>query len=254
MTTTKGNRPMTDSDARRRLHPVGRPSRDSEFAEARLLVVDDDPANVALLAALLALSGYRNVVTEMDPRKVLAMLPEVDPDLIILDLHMPHLDGFAVLAQIREFARAEALPVLVLTADVTPVASERALGSGAQDFVIKPFSIGEVLVRVRNLLRARFVYTALQSAIAHRREAVLRALWLTDSLNSEQQAAERLRFLDGVKDTLLQTVSHDLRNPIWAMLPRWIRGPAGQPIKRCHRHRPSQPHGGFPAGQESTGR
>ena len=108
--------------------------------------------------------------------------------------------------------------MLVLTADATPVASERALGSGAQDFVIKPFSIGEVLVRVRNLLRARFVYTALQSAIAHRREAVLRALWLTDSLNSEQQAAERLRFLDGVKDTLLQTVSHDLRNPIWAML------------------------------------
>jgi len=209
---------MTDSDARRRLHPVGRPSRDSEFAEARLLVVDDDPVNVALLVAVLARAGYRNVVSEMDPRKVLALLPQVDPDLVILDLHMPHLDGFAVLAQIRHLAPPEALPVLVLTADATPVASERALGSGAQDFVIKPFSIGEVLVRVRNLLRARFVYTALQSAIADRREAVLRALWLTDSLNSEQQAAERLRFLDGVKDTLLQTVSHDLRNPIWAML------------------------------------
>ena len=83
------------------MHPVGRPSRDSEFAEARLLVVDDDPVNVALLVAVLARAGYRNVVTEMDPRKVLTMLPDVDPDLVILDLHMPHLDGFAVLAQIR---------------------------------------------------------------------------------------------------------------------------------------------------------
>ncbi len=211
---------MTESNVNPycQLHPVPPDSRDEQFAAARVLVIDDDPANVALLAALLALAGYRNVVTEMDPREVLAMLPEVDPDLVILDLRMPHLDGFAVLAQIREFAPAEALPVLVLTADATPMSSERALGCGAQDFVIKPFSTGEVLVRVRNLLRARFVYTALQSAITHRREAVLRALWLMDTLDSEQQSAERLRFLDGVKDTLLQTVSHDLRNPIWAML------------------------------------
>ena len=202
----------------RRLHPVRPESLDGQFAAARLLVIDDDPATVALLIAVLGRAGYPNVISEMDPRKVLAILPEIDPDLIILDLHMPHLDGFAVLGQIRDFAPMDALPVLVLTADATPVASERALASGAQDFVIKPFLTGEVLVRVRNLLRARFVYTALQSAVSHRREAVLNALWLTDSLDSEQRAADRLRFLDGVKDTLLQTVSHDLRNPIWALL------------------------------------
>ena len=191
---------------------------DEKFAAARLLVIDDDPVNVALLDALLQQAGYLNVATETDPRKVLARLPQLDPDLVILDLHMPHLDGFAVLAQIRTFASSEALPVLVLTADATPVASERALGFGAQDFVIKPFSAGEVLVRARNLLKSRFVYKALQDTIEQRRKAVTSALWLTATLNSEQQVSERLRYLDGVKDALLQTVSHDLRNPIWAML------------------------------------
>ena len=197
---------------------LGLGAGDGRYAGARLLVIDDDPVNVALLDALLRQAGYLNVATEMDPRKVTALLPQLDPDLVILDLHMPHLDGFAVLAQIRTFASAEALPVLVLTADATPVASERALGSGAQDFVIKPFSAGEVLVRARNLLRSRFVYQALQDSIEQRRAAVTSALWLTTTLSSEQQNSERLRYLDGVKDTLLQTVSHDLRNPIWAVL------------------------------------
>src|SRR6478752_7046169 len=108
-----------------RLHSVGPDSRDGQFAAARMLVVDDDPATVALLIAVLGQAGYLNVISEMDPRKVLAMLPDFDPDLIILDLHMPHLDGFAVLSQIRDFAPVDALPVLVLTADATPVASER---------------------------------------------------------------------------------------------------------------------------------
>ena len=188
-----------------------------QYADARVFIVDDNAANVALLVAVLDRAGYRKLFTEMDPRQVLPRLPVVDPDLIILDLHMPHLDGFAVLEQIRGFTSAEALPVLVLTADTTPAASERALSSGAQDFVTKPFSNGEVLVRVQNLLRARFLYTALRSSILHEREAVVRARWLTSAFDSEQQTSERLRFLDGLKDTLLQTVSHDLRNPIWAV-------------------------------------
>ena len=192
------------------------PSR-GQYADARVFVVDDNAANVALLAAVLDRAGYRNLFTEMDPRQVLPRLPVVDPDLVILDLHMPHLDGFAVLQQIRGFTSAEALPVLVLTADTTPAASGRALGSGAQDFVTKPFSNGEVLVRVQNLLRARFMYTALRSSILHEREAVVRSRWLTSAFNSEQQTSERLRFLDGLKDTLLQTVSHDMRSPVWAV-------------------------------------
>jgi signal transduction histidine kinase len=150
---------------------------------------------------------------------VLPRLPEVDPDLIILDLHMPHLDGLAVLEQIRRFAPSEYLPVLVLTADTTSRASQQALIAGAQDFVTKPFNNAEVLLRTRNLLETRFLYTTLRGSIIRQtsdREREERRLTL--ALVSEQEAVARLRLRDGLKDILLQTVSHDLRNPITAVL------------------------------------
>ena len=71
------------------------------LAEARVFVIDDHPSNVALLQAVLTRAGMRRIFTETDSRQVLPRLADVDPDLVVLDLHMPHLDGFAVLAQIR---------------------------------------------------------------------------------------------------------------------------------------------------------
>jgi DNA-binding response OmpR family regulator len=79
-------------------------------------------------------------------------LAEVDPDLIVLALHMDHLDGFTVLEQIRRFAPGEYLAVLILTKDITAAALVRALRGGAQDFVSKPFNETEVQLRVQNLL------------------------------------------------------------------------------------------------------
>ena len=189
-----------------------------QLSEARVLIVDDNQQNVALLVAVLKRAGYRNLFTELDSRMIESRLDEVDPDLVMLDLNMPFLDGFAVLGQIRQFAPAEAVPVLVLTAETTSTASERALRAGAQDFMTKPFSNGEVLVRAQNLLRQRFMYTTLRSSILRERESEVKAHWLSSALNSEQENVERLRQLDDLKDILLQTVSHDLRNPIWAVL------------------------------------
>lgn len=194
------------------------PILSERFADARLFIVDDNSTNVALLRAILSRAGFRNLYSETDSRLVLSRLPEVDPDLIILDLHMPHLDGYAVLEQIRQLADHDSLPVLVLTADTTPAASERALGSGAQDFVTKPFSNGEVLVRTRNLLRTRFAFTALRSSMLRHREVARQSRELSVALSAEQDATEQLRMLDGLKSTLLQTVSHDLRSPISAVL------------------------------------
>jgi signal transduction histidine kinase len=192
---------------------------DDLLAEARVFVIDDHPSNVALLQAVLTRAGIHRIFTETDSRQVLPRLGEVDPDLIVLDLHMPHLDGFAVLAQIREYAPSDYLPVLVLTADTTATASERALSAGAQDFVTKPFNNSEVVLRARNLLETRFLYTSLRSSIVRQAGDRLREeRRLSEALFTEREAVERLQHLDGVKDTMLQTISHDLRNPISAVL------------------------------------
>lgn len=129
---------------------------------ARFLVVDDEPANVLLLKRLLEINGYSNVVTEIDSRAVAGLCEVFQPDIILLDLMMPHLDGFGVLAAIQPYLHSQTyLPVLVLTADASPDAKRRALAEGARDFLLKPFDHPEVLLRVRNLLETRFLYQRL---------------------------------------------------------------------------------------------
>ena len=192
---------------------------DDLLAQARVFVVDDHPSNVALLQAVLTRAGIRQIFTETDSRQVLGRLSDVDPDLIVLDLHMPHLDGFEVLAQIRQHATSDYLPVLVLTADSTAAASERALGAGAQDFVTKPFNNSEVVLRARNLLETRFLYTSLRGSIVRQAGERLREeRRLSEALLSEREAVERLEQLDSLQHTMLQTISHDLRSPISAVL------------------------------------
>lgn len=184
-----------------------------------MFVVDDYPPNVALLDAVLTRAGIREIFSETDSRRVIERLPEVDADLIILDLQMPHLDGYAVLAQIRQYASSEYLPVLVLTADTTAAASERALSSGAQDFVTKPFDNSELLLRARSLLQTRFLYTSLRSSVVRQAsDRVREERRLSESLLTERKSVERLQQVNGVKDTMLRTVSHDLRSPISAVL------------------------------------
>ncbi len=133
-----------------------------ELNTARILVVDDQESNVRLLEALLRRSGYSNHRSLTDPLQVLPVYREYRPDLILLDLHMPNLNGYGVLEQLRAVVPgAEYLPVLVLTADVTREARERALTLGAKDFLQKPFDATEVMLRIRNLLETRFLHQQL---------------------------------------------------------------------------------------------
>lgn len=130
---------------------------------ARLLVVDDEEANVRLLKRILERAGYSEVRGTTDAREVESVVGEFNPDLLLLDLHMPHIDGFGVLERLApRLNGAGDLSVLMLTGDATPEAKRSALSLGAKDFVAKPFDAGEVLLRIRNLLETRFLYRTLE--------------------------------------------------------------------------------------------
>jgi PAS domain S-box-containing protein len=132
--------------------------------ESRILIVDDQESNVLLLQAILEDNGYINLRTVTDSRQVLALVREFQPDLILLDLMMPYLDGFEVMEQLNVSLPADHfLPILVLTADIRAEAKQRALSIGAKDFLTKPFDQVEALLRIQNLLETRHLYTQLQN-------------------------------------------------------------------------------------------
>jgi putative two-component system response regulator len=126
--------------------------------QARVLVVDDQPANTLLLGRMLAAEGYTNVVVTNDSTAVIGVQRETPFDAILLDIRMPRLDGFGVLRLLREEAGDDYVPVIVLTAQTDDDTRLRALAEGAKDFVTKPFNRAEVLNRIRNLLEVRLLH------------------------------------------------------------------------------------------------
>jgi putative two-component system response regulator len=135
----------------------------SRLTDMRLLIVDDNAANVALLEQLLERAGYVNVRSTQDPRSVRALCTSFRPDLLLLDLHMPGQSGYEVMEEIGELMREpESLPVLVLTAEVGVEARHRALEVGARDFISKPIDHRELLLRVGNVLQTRHLQKELQ--------------------------------------------------------------------------------------------
>jgi len=138
----------------------------------KILVVDDDRITVTLLEQLLQRHGYSRVMGVTDSREVLETCAAFDPDLILLDLIMPEMDGFALLEALRSDASESFLPIVVLTADVSEEAKSRALEAGATDFLVKPVSQTEALLRIRNLLEVRRLHVLLDNQRSALEEAV----------------------------------------------------------------------------------
>jgi putative two-component system response regulator len=134
------------------------------FARARIMIVDDEVPNVRLLERVLRDAGFVNTISTTDAREVLGLFEESEPDLILLDLLMPHLDGFALMEKLRELIpKTSYLPILILTADATDTTKRRALKAGAKDFLTKPLDVQEVVLRIKNMLETRGLHLQLQA-------------------------------------------------------------------------------------------
>ena len=147
----------------------------SDILNARILVVDDQEANILLLERMLRGAGYVSIESTFDPNEVCGLHRKNCYDLILLDLQMPGKDGFQVMESLKEIETGGYLPVLVITAQ--PDHKLRALKAGAKDFVSKPLDLAEVLVRVYNMLEVRLLH--------------LETKKLYDRVVAEQKVSER---------------------------------------------------------------
>lgn len=129
------------------------------ISHSRVLIVDDNQANVALLERVLQHAGYKNYQSVTDSRQFLDRFRVFQPDLILLDLMMPNVDGYAVMNQLRGWIPDGVyLPILVITADTSRNARQKALTLGAKDFLTKPIDTAEATLRIYNLLITRWLY------------------------------------------------------------------------------------------------
>jgi len=138
----------------------------------KILVVDDEPVNIALLEEILAENSYTRVESVSDSTLVMETCKTFGPDLVLLDLMMPPPDGFAILESLRLDSEETFLPVVVLTADTNEETKRRALDAGATDFLLKPFDHVEVALRIRNLLKSRRAHSLLDNQRAALEDAV----------------------------------------------------------------------------------
>jgi CheY-like chemotaxis protein len=195
-------------------------AEDDLLLRSRILIIDDEEVNVRLLKRILEFGGFKNIISTTDSRAALALFQDVRPDLILTDWLMPHLDGHAIVGQLSQLISPdEFLPIVVLTADVTPLALRRALTVGATDFLIKPIDAVEVTLRVGNLLKARRArlkireQNALLEETLHQRTLHLEQTLIELSQGKAEVEAAR-ESATRHKSEFVSNIAHTLRTPM----------------------------------------
>ena len=207
-----------------------------EIFAMRILVVDDEPFNIALVEKILTRAGYTQIFGTADSRQAIAQCLERQPDLVLLDLRMPHMDGFDVMRAMNKSPTLRDLPVIVLTAENNTENRMQALREGAKDIISKPFDRNETLKRIHNALESRLLHKHLMEQnhdlelIVQKRTQELqqekqRLKSLNDNLEDLvaertedlQRANEQLAQVNSTMSELVSIVSHELRTPLTAI-------------------------------------
>jgi len=173
-----------------------------DLTNSKILIVDDQEANVRILESLLDIKGFKQVKSTTDSRQVENLVQSFSPDILLLDLMMPHMSGFEVMERLREKETgSHFMPILVLTADSTKESKQQALQVGATDFLTKPFDFTEVLLRINNLLMISHLMESLKGQNESLEEKVKER---TVELEQKNQELEQFVFI----------ASHDLQEPL----------------------------------------
>jgi putative two-component system response regulator len=138
-------------------------TNNSGLLNAKILIVDDEPKNVEVIKQVMEMAGYDNIRFTCDPREVCGIYKSFWPDLILLDLNMPHMNGFEVMEELKKVEQRDYVPVLILTAQTDRESRLKALRAGAKDFLLKPFDLVEVIHRIQNMLEVRLVQNKLRN-------------------------------------------------------------------------------------------
>jgi signal transduction histidine kinase len=174
------------------LEPIPVDELPAALPACKILIIDDEESNVRLLERVLTRAGFDNFISTTDSREACALFADFQPDLVLTDWCMPVVDGCAVIEQLRALtATDDYLPIVVLTADITPQTRQRALTAGATDFLTKPFDRIEVLLRIRNLLQARLSHLTIQTQNATLEESVRQRTIELEQALAELQSTQR---------------------------------------------------------------
>ncbi len=183
-----------------------------ETKDAAILIVDDNGSNVDLLREILRHQGYTQVRGETDPRLIPDLCRATRYDILLLDIRMPHINGFQLIELLRPIFADDYVPILVLTAQTDQETRRKSLEVGASDFLTKPFVAWELLQRVGNMLQIRMLYKKTREQNRELEQRVTeRTRELTEALAATRKA-------DRAKLDFLSVVSHELRTPLNAII------------------------------------